>query len=313
LHVLVAFALKPGKSIRRQLNRVLRKELGRASRCLLADQKGSEAVHEARKSTKKAEAIVSLFDRLGFAVPRKDARRLRDARHALSILRDAEVLIEIFDGLLTQSPARIPEHTAAMIREHLSRARATSEARARSAGRLVQVATALRKTRRSARGWAAPSVHADALPPVMTCAYRASRKAMIRARNRRRMGDFHEWRKRVKMLWYQLRLAEPLMPGTGATVRRLKQLETTLGEEHNLAVLELRLSRAAPLRRLGAKAAAPRAVAAARQKQLRREALAQGKGLLADPPRRFEKILRRRLKRKDSGRNEATSRRSRAA
>jgi CHAD domain-containing protein len=158
-----------------------------------------------------------------------------------------------------------------------------------------------------------PSLDPEDLPSVIARAYRASRKAMIRARERKRMDDFHHWRKRVKMLWYQLRLAAPLMAGTGATITRLKQLETTLGEEHNVAVLRLRMSGDAALRRLGSKADAPRAVAATRQKQLRRDALALGERLLADAPKQFKNNLRRRLRHAPSNGREAKTHRSRAA
>jgi CHAD domain-containing protein len=308
----MAFALEPGKSIRRQLIRIARKELGRASRCLLAGQ-DSDAVHEARKSVKKTEAIVSLLDRLGFTAPRKDARRLGAARHALSVLRDGDALIETFDGLRSRSPSRIPEHTAALISRRLTGARSTTEARAHSVGRLTQVAIQLRKTRRAAQGWAVPSLDPEDLPSVIAREYRASRKAMIRARTRRRADDFHGWRKRVKTLWYQLRLAEPLMPGAGATIKRLKQLEVILGEEHNVAVLGQRLSSDSALVELRSKIAAPRAVLIAREKELRRAALALGARLLGDPPNRFKKILRRRLQPKASDQGKPTPRRSRAA
>jgi CHAD domain-containing protein len=307
----VAFALKPGKSIKRQLIRMARKELGRGSRCLLTGH-GGMAVHEARKGAKKAEAILLLLDRLGFAVPRKDERRLRTARRALSILRDADALIETFDDLRSRYPNRIPQHTAALVRAHLQRARDTSDTRAATVGRLPQVALALRSIRRSARGWAVPPVDPQDLPSVIARAYRASRKAMNRARERRRMDDFHLWRKRVKTLWNQLRLAGPLMPGTAATIKRLKDLEAALGEEHNLAVLRVRLSGDWALGRLSSNAAAKN-LAAARQRQLRRDALAMGHRLLADSPKQFNKILRRRLRAKQSTSDAATPRRSRAA
>jgi CHAD domain-containing protein len=312
LHVFVAFALKTGKSIKRRLIRIARKELGRASRCLLTGE-GGEAVHEARTGAKKVEAIVSLLDRLGFGVPRKDERRLRGARRALSILRDADVLIETFDGLRSRYQYRIPEDTAALIRAHFERARDTSEARAQTVGRLPQVALALRATRRSARSWAVPTVDPQHLPSVIARAYRATRKAMKRARERRRTADFHRWRKRIKILWNQLRLTEPLMPGTGATITGLKALETVLGEEHNLAVLGVRLSGDPALRRLGSKAAAPRNLSATRQRQLRRDALAMGRRLLADAPKQFKQTLQRRLQAKRSMSDEATPRRSSAA
>src|SRR5438094_167109 len=93
---LMAFALKSGKSIGRQLKRIARKELGRASKCLLREH-SEESVHEARKSVKKVEAVLRLFDQVGFAPERKDVKRLRAARRVLSPLRDADAIRETFE------------------------------------------------------------------------------------------------------------------------------------------------------------------------------------------------------------------------
>ena len=48
---------------------------------------------------------------------------------------------------------------------------------------------------------------------------------------------FHQWRKRIKALWYQLRLFEELHRGASARVLTLKRLERWLGEDHDLALL----------------------------------------------------------------------------
>jgi len=49
---------------------------------------------------------------------------------------------------------------------------------------------------------------------------------------------FHEWRKRIKALWYQLRLFQGLHRGASARVLTLKRLEGWLGEDHDLALLQ---------------------------------------------------------------------------
>ena len=48
---------------------------------------------------------------------------------------------------------------------------------------------------------------------------------------------FHTWRRRVKDHWYQVRLLEGLNAAVRARARRLKQLETLLGDDHNLVLL----------------------------------------------------------------------------
>ena len=48
---------------------------------------------------------------------------------------------------------------------------------------------------------------------------------------------FHAWRRRVKDHWYQMRLIEGLNGRAHARVRQLNQLQTWLGDDHNLVVL----------------------------------------------------------------------------
>ena len=86
----MSFALKPGESIRRELRRIARKELGSASERLLEGHRDDDDVHEGRKSVKKVEALVRLLDQIGFAPAKKDVKRLRAARRTLSRLRDAD-------------------------------------------------------------------------------------------------------------------------------------------------------------------------------------------------------------------------------
>jgi hypothetical protein len=58
----MSLAVKPGKSLRRTLRRIARKELGDASERLLKANRQDDDVHEARKSVKKAEALATLLD-----------------------------------------------------------------------------------------------------------------------------------------------------------------------------------------------------------------------------------------------------------
>ena len=61
---------------------------------------------------------------------------------------------------------------------------------------------------------------------------------MKRARVTGQSATLHRWRKELKTLRYQLRLARPLMTGIAPLVAYfLKRLETALGDDHNLVVL----------------------------------------------------------------------------
>ena len=60
---------------------------------------------------------------------------------------------------------------------------------------------------------------------------------MKRARATGQSATLHRWRKELKTLWYQLRLARPLTTGVAPFIAELNRLETELGDDHNLVVL----------------------------------------------------------------------------
>jgi CHAD domain-containing protein len=62
----------------------------------------------------------------------------------------------------------------------------------------------------------------------------------------------HRWRKELKLLWYQLRLAKPLTIGVAPLIADLKRLETELGDEHDLVVLAATLRACRELRTMRA-------------------------------------------------------------
>src|SRR5438552_13505939 len=144
------------------------------------------------------------------------------------------------------------------------------------------------------------------LPSVFKRSFRASRNAMRRAEERRRASDFHRWRKRVKNLWYQLRLAEHLIADASDEVTGFKELETALGEEHNLVVLRTRLARDKGLRYVRSEVEQIITLSTVLQDEVRQKVLALGTHLYAASPKEFAKDLRRRLKPQGSRRKQAS-------
>jgi hypothetical protein len=92
--------------------------------------------------------------------------------------------------------------------------------------------------------------------------------------------NLHEWRKQSKYLWHQLQLLEPAWIGVdGDLGDRFHQLSTTLGEDHDLAVLRQMIS-----------TGGPQTVVAPidrRRAELQRAAFALGEQLYAEAPRDF--------------------------
>jgi hypothetical protein len=98
---------------------------------------------------------------------------------------------------------------------------------------------------------------------------------------------FHTWRRRVKDHLYQMRLLEGLTVHTHVRMRRLKQLDTWLGDDHNLVVLRATLLEAPA--RFGDErmTAVVLGCVAKYQTTLRRRALRYGRQLFASTPSAF--------------------------
>jgi hypothetical protein len=287
----MSFALRPKRRIKREIKRLARRELRRAAGCLDSDSDVT-TVHTARKRVKKARALVQLIRQTKSRRLRKDESRLRAAGRAISTLRDAAAIVDTFDDLRQRHAKQLPEHTYAIIRRELVRAKSRMESRARGERTLTRAAATLRTVRHSAERWPIPSIEVSDLPSLIKGSFRDGRKAMRRADRTRRPPDVHRWRKRVKTLWYHLRLCESLATGLRSHVRNLEQLETWLGEYHNLFVLRMRVARMPSLRRMKADVQELTVAAAGSQEELRLKAFALGKRFFARNAKQYARFLR---------------------
>jgi CHAD domain-containing protein len=176
-------------------------------------------------------------------------------------------------------------------------ARDSEQERAHRDGVVGKAAERLAATRKSAKHWASPAIAVSGIGAVIAAAYARSRAAMERAHVTGQSVTLHRWRKEVKTLWYQLRLAEPLTTGVAPLVADLERLEAELGDDHNLVVLAATLR---ACRDLGTMRADVRQIGrlAMRMRQLlRRRAFARGRRLYVRTPKAFARWIRRSTKR----------------
>jgi CHAD domain-containing protein len=232
----MSYVVRSERRVEKELQRIARTELGRAA-ASLRDAAGSGIVHDARKRVKKVRAVVTLIDESHEGCWTKEQKRLREVGRVLSELRDADAIIETFDGLRTGHPRGLSEHGYAAIRRQLTRRRTEAANRASGKNHLQWAARRLEKIRRSAKAWPIPSLKKSALPGLVKQSFRASRKAMKIALTEQNPNDLHDWRKRVKTLWYQLRLLRDLAPDLDSRIESLDTIAGLLGDDHNLEVL----------------------------------------------------------------------------
>lgn len=235
----MAYRLERGESVIAGLKRVVREEMDSADDHLSGKKKvrRDKAIHESRKSIKKVRALLRLVsEELGDVWERENAR-LRDIAHRLSEFRDAFAMIATFDDL---KKTYENEHDG-----QLASVRAGLVKRHRQAGReedvafvLKEAASSLSKASKRVKSWPLRTDGYAAIGPGLRQTYRAGREALARAGKDPKAVNYHQLRKRVKDHWYHIRLLEDLWTGVMVAYEKsLKDLETWLGDDHNLAVL----------------------------------------------------------------------------
>ena len=115
---------------------------------------------------------------------------------------------------------------------------------------------------------------------------------MEHAHETQQSASLHRWRKELKTLWYQLRLAEPLTTGIAPLIADLKRLEAELGDDHNLVVLGATLRACRDLPAMRAEIRQMERLAARMRQPLRRRAFALGLRVHDWNPEGFERWIR---------------------
>jgi CHAD domain-containing protein len=291
----MAFRLRKWEPVADGLRRLARKELRSARRRLRrSDSPSDEAVHEARKSIKKVRAIAGIIDTDDGRGLGRSEKRLRAVNRTLSGLRDADVMLDTLTTLRRRCPDVLSEHTSARIRRQLTTHTNELHRAALSDGTWKTVDRRLAALRKRAKRWRPIHRGFSALGSGIRKTHRLGRKALARARDRQRAADFHEWRKQIKALWYELRLLDRSGLDIRRDARALHRAETWLGDDHNLVVLCAQLA--------GAGAAAGRDVidvgrlkcaAGELQRRLREEAIASVRDIYAVTPDAYLRRVRR--------------------
>lgn len=200
------------------------------------------AVHESRKSFKRIRAALRLVrDDVGQEWYRRENVFYRDSSRLLAPVRDSTVLVLALDAVTEANADIVPPETFASIRRKLV---------ARH-GRIVQelldeqdvmtvVARRMEAGRDRLQEMPISSSDFDAFEEGLRRVYARGRRAMQRAyADPDDPVNFHEWRKRVKYLWYHVNILRPSRPVTlQETADDVHLLSDYLGDAHDLVVLK---------------------------------------------------------------------------
>ncbi len=242
----MAYRFEADESVRDSIVRCSGEQLDRAV-SELSERISSDpvdAVHTARKAVKKERSLLRMTRG---SMPAKQRRRenaaLREAAQGLSAARDAEAMIATLDDLSERYVGQVPESTFDGLRQQLESRRDQQRAELVDSALGAQAVGELGAVRARVADWRLERTGWKAIEIGLRHSYTDGRRAFSHARSRRSTEGLHDWRKRVKDLWYQQRLlasvASPMLAGQVKEAHRLADL---LGDDHDLGVLRQTLT-----------------------------------------------------------------------
>jgi CHAD domain-containing protein len=247
----MSFELHAEKSVRSNLRRLVRKQLEKSEGSLqnFSHESRDEIVHDLRKRLKKIRALVRLVrSEIGEHTYHDVNYRFRDAARPLTEVRDAKILLQTFDRLLQHFHEHLPPRGFRQLREALEQNLRDVRRRVLVQQKtLRKIARFVKHERRELMPWLEASNHWFALRCGLEDAYRRAADAFQDAGRDPTVEKLHEWRKQTKYLHYQLVTIRPLWPERiDELVKETGSLGDLLGDNHDLAVLQQKLTDAQP-------------------------------------------------------------------
>lgn len=287
----MAYCFENDESVAQGVRRIACSELESAVEELGEHGPGDdERVHSVRKRMKKLRALVALIRPvIGDELYREENARFRDVAKKLASKREAFAVLATFDDLVSRNADQVaPEAFGELrtrVREHLNRDSSPED-------RAIALAL-LRDASERPLAWPLEIDGFGLIRRGLERTYRRARRAFSNAYEIGESEAFHEWRKRTKAHWYHLRLLVPSWPGPLGTLEsELHRLSELLGDEHDLADLELALARVADPATESA-AGMLGTLLLRRREELRGQARALGERVFGERPAELARRFRR--------------------
>ena len=286
----MGLTLKRKEGIQKAFRRLARAHVEKALHQLLQPERMT-AVHEVRKTIKRTRAFVRLFRPV---LPTSDYRRsakcLRAAATLLGAARDARVKMDALESLLKSSGHKSTKSEFASARVALSERSRKEDKAIRAEKTFSQVRKRLVRARRLLADSRVQGSSWTALYPGLKHSYRDGQRALARVKKTPTGECFHEFRKRVKDLYYQAGLLKKIEPGFMAPLQRtLERLGECLGKDHDLVLVMQSAPQVAGISPKDLNAL--RHAISTRQRELRRQALELASAFYKTKPAAFCKQL----------------------
>ena len=250
------------------------------------------AVHTARKDLKKTRSLMRLVkDSLGAERFGVENERLRDAAHVLADAREADAKAEALASLIAYAEGSTSMETLAAARAWHGEMAGQSGPAADVVLAAAEASALITQARDDARLWGLGYGSFELIAPGIRRTYRQGRRGLASATDDPSDETVHEWRKRVKDMWYSLRLLdEAWEPVIRPLADQAHELSELLGDHHDLGEVRIAIE--------SGEAGVPEAAKAelvalvdTRQAELHDAAIFLGRRLYSEVPRRYVERL----------------------
>jgi CHAD domain-containing protein len=286
----MGFRLKLREPLPDGLKRVFREQIDAALRlCRHPAKQRGVTVHEVRKHLKKLRAAMRLaVGEVGKNQHAHEDRCVREIGRLVSDLRDAQVrlqtLVQLRDEANKKSdPFPRLEELLSLERESFSAA---------FDGWQKQAIPKLERAGERLAKWPLDRITWKQICGAVEKIYKRGQRGLAKTIKKPVPENFHAWRKRVKDLWYQLRILQPLNRTVFEEMAHdADVLGELLGLQHDFDFLMERLEKESSDEALRDELAQLQKLIHKRGRRLCRDALELGRRFYAEPPKAFAKRI----------------------
>ncbi|MBD3420615.1 MAG: CHAD domain-containing protein [Chitinivibrionales bacterium] len=235
------------ESTQQNIERIAGEQIAKARSDLTPERIADfDGIHQARKRFKKIRSVFKLVrPALGKHYPELNGM-FREAGHSISEWRDLESMVTACDNLREYISDATAQDALSQLQQDFA---AKLEEKTKFTDRFLEHIERIDAMLYEADSRIAElNLGAQGSMPVkdgLLRVYRAGRKEFARAGEDPASAQFHQWRKREKDLWYQVRLLHDAWPRVlkGLAVA-LHELANTLGDDHDLALVSNQVTEA---------------------------------------------------------------------
>jgi CHAD domain-containing protein len=288
----MGFRLKLREPLPDGLKRVFREQIESALElCRHPAKQRGITVHEVRKHLKKLRAAMPLaIPEVGRDRHTREDRCVRRIGRLVSDLRDGQVRLQTLIQLSDETAKGPHDSPFPRIEELLSLERESFSAA--FAGWQKQAIPQLERVETRLLKWPLEGLTWKQVYGAVGKIYKRGQRRLAKTINDPDPENFHAWRKRVKDLWYQLRILQPL---NRVVLTEMAHDAEVLGEllvhEHDLNFLWARLEKESSDEALRNELAQVEKLIRKRGKRLRTNALELGRRFYAEPANAFAKRI----------------------